>query len=161
MNLKAYDLSDLAKEESIITFKSCPNNNYLHFRYRGNDDLVIGVLCAYLWDWEQYEQDSKSRINKFGPELLHTPVITLFVQIHGNLYREIKRNNKKMISENGYEIPGKFCHVIDFDIDMSEMSEKFSRKGELASFLTEKLQDRKNCRILDVAEDIYKTYFLK
>lgn len=50
MNLKAYDLSDLAKEESIITFKSCPNNNYLHFRYRGNDDLVIGVLCAYLWD---------------------------------------------------------------------------------------------------------------
>lgn len=156
MSLKAYDLSDLAKEESIITFKSCPNNNYLHFRYRGNDDLVIGVLCAYLWDWERYEQDSKRRINKSGPELKHTPVITLFVQVHGNLYREIKRNNKEIIKENGYEIPGKFCHVVDFDIDMSEMSEKFSRKGELASFLTKILQDRKNCRILDVADEIYK-----
>lgn len=160
MNLKAFDLSKSSDKESIITFKSCPNNNYLHFRYRGQDDIVIGVLCSYLWDWERYEMDAQRRINKSGPELKHTPVITLFVQIHGNLYREIKRNNKEMIIENGYEIPGKFCHMIDFDIDMSEMSEKFSRKGELASFLTEKLQDRTYCRILDVAEDIYKTYLL-
>lgn len=154
MKLQAYDLSDLAKKESIFTFKSCPNNNYLHFRYQGQDDLVIGVMCAYLWDWERYERDCKLRIKKSGPELKQTPVITLFVQVHGNLYREIKRNNKEIIKENGYEIPGKFCHVIDFDIDMSEISEKFSRKGELASFLTEILQDRKNCRILDVADEI-------
>lgn len=93
------------------------------------------MRLSYLWDWERYEQDSKLRINKFGPELKHTPVITLFVQVHGNLYREIKRNNKEIIRENGYEIPGKFCQVIDFDIDLSEMSENFSRKGELASFL--------------------------
>jgi hypothetical protein len=157
MELKAFAPSDLTQ---IIQFKSCPNNNWVHYRYRGHDDLVIGVMCAYLWDWERYETDSKRRINKSGPELKLSPVITLFVQVHGNLYREIKRNNKEIIKENGYEIPGKFCHVVDFDIDMSEMSEKISRKGELASFLTEVLQDRKNCRILDVADEIYKTYLL-
>lgn len=157
MELKAFDQSD---SKQIIQFKSCPNNNWVHYRYRGHDDLVIGVMCAYLWDWERHETDSNRRINKSGPELKHTPVITLFVQVHGNLYREIKRNSKEIIKENGYEIPGKFCHVIDFDIDMSEMSEKFSQKGELASFLTEILQDRKNCRILDVADEIYKTYLL-
>ncbi len=155
-NLKAFDLSNSSDGESIITFKSCPNNNYLHFRYRGQDDLVIGVMCAYLWDWERYERDVKLRIERTGPELKHTPVITLFVQVHGNLYREMRRNKINMIKKNGYEIPGRFCHVIDFDIDMSEMSEKFSRKGELASFLTEILQDRKNCRILEVADKIYE-----
>ena len=122
---------------------------------------MIGILCAYLWDWERYEQDSKLRINKSGPELQHTPVITLFVQIHGKLYQEMRRNIKAMIKENGYDIPGKFCHIYDYDVDMSAMSENFSRKGELASFLMEILQDRKNCRILDFAEEIYKTYLLK
>lgn len=61
-----------------------------------------------------------------------------------------------MVAENGYEIPGKFCHVIDFDIDMSNMPEKFCRKGELSSYLTEVLKDRSKCPILDAAEKIYK-----
>ena len=143
----------------IMTFKSCPNNNWIHFRYRGQDDLVIGVLCAYLWDWERYERDAKLRINKAGPELKHTPVITLFVQVHGNLYREMRRNIRDLIKENGYEIPGRFCHIYDYDIDMSDMPEKLCRKGELASFLTEILQDRANCRVLDIAEEIYEKQF--
>lgn len=45
MELKAFDPSDLAQ---IIQFKSCPNNNWVHYRYRSHDDLVIGVMCAYL-----------------------------------------------------------------------------------------------------------------
>lgn len=158
MELKAFDSSDYTQ---LIQFKSCPNNNYLHFRYRGQDDLVIGILCAYLWDWERYERDSKLRIKKVGPELLHTPVITLFVQVHGNLYREMKRNKTELIEENGYEIPGKFSHVIDYDIDMSDMPEKYCRKGELASFLTDILQDRRNCPILNVAEKIYNEHIPK
>ncbi len=158
MELKAFDSSDFTQ---LIQFKSCPNNNYLHFRYRGQDDLVIGILCAYLWDWERYERDSELRIKKVGPELLHTPVITLFVQVHGKLYREMKRNKANMIEENGYEIPGKFSHVIDYDIDMSDMPEKYCRKGELASFLTAILQDRRNCPILNVAEKIYNEHIPK
>lgn len=158
MELKAFDSSDFTQ---LIQFKSCPNNNYLHFRYRGQDDLVIGILCAYLWDWERYERDSELRIKKVGPELLHTPVITLFVQVHGKLYREMKRNKANMIEENGYEIPGKFSHVIDYDIDMSDMPEKYCRKGELASFLTDILQDRRNCPILNVADKIYNEHIPK
>lgn len=158
MELKAFDSSDFTQ---LIQFKSCPNNNYLHFRYRGQDDLVIGILCAYLWDWERYERDSELRIKKVGPELLHTPVITLFVQVHGKLYREMKRNKANMIEENGYEIPGKFSHVIDYDIDMSDMPEKYCRKGELTSFLTAILQDRRNCPILNVAEKIYNEHIPK
>lgn len=158
MELKAFDSSDFTQ---LIQFKSCPNNNYLHFRYRGQDDLVIGILCVYLWDWERYERDSELRIKKVGPELLHTPVITLFVQVHGKLYREMKRNKANMIEENGYEIPGKFSHVIDYDIDMSDMPEKYCRKGELASFLTAILQDRRNCPILNVAEKIYNEHIPK
>lgn len=158
MELKAFDPSDLTP---IIQFKSCPNNNWVHYRYRGNDDLVIGVMCAYLWDWERYEKDSKLRVKKSGLELMHTPIITLFVQVHGNLYREMKRNNEEIIKENGYEIPGRFCHVIDFDIDMCDMPEKFCRKGELASFLNAVLQDRKNCHILDFAEKIYRDHISK
>lgn len=158
MELKAFDSSDFTQ---LIQFKSCPNNNYLHFRYRGQDDLVIGILCAYLWDWERYERDSELRIKKVGSELLHTPVITLFVQVHGKLYREMKRNKANMIEENGYEIPGKFSHVIDYDIDMSDMPEKYCRKGELASFLTAILQDRRNCPILNVAEKIYNEHIPK
>lgn len=156
MKLKAYDLSKPSDKEPIIAFKSCPNNNYLHFRYREQDNLVIGIMCAYLWDWERYEKDSKLRINKVGPELLHTPVITLFVQVHGNLYRDMRRNIKEMIKENGYDIPGKFCHIYDYDIDMSAMSEILCRKGELSSFLTAKLQDPASCRVLEIAEKIYK-----
>lgn len=152
MELKAYDISDF---KQIIQFKSCPNNNWVHFRYRGQDDLVIGVLFSYLWDWERYEKDSNLRINRAGLKSECHPVITLFVQVHGNLYREMRKNKEELIIENGYEIPGKFCHAIDFDIDMSDNSEKFCRKGELASFLTAKLQDRENCPILDVAEKIY------
>lgn len=161
MELKAFDIDEKEhKRTLIIQFKSCPNNNWVHFRYRGQDDLVIGVMCAYLWDWERYEQDSRLRIKKSGLGLIHTPVITLFVQVHGNLYREMKRNKEELIKENGYEIPGRFCHVIDFDIDMYDMPEKFCRKGELASFLTAILQDRKNCRVLDIAEKIYRDHIL-
>ena len=155
MELKAFDTSNL---KQIIRFKSCPNNNWVHFRYREQDNLVVGVLFAYLWDWERYEKDSKLRINRTGLKPGCHPVITLFVQVHGNLYREIKQNEEELIIENGYEIPGRYCHVVDFDIDMSDMSEKFCQKGELASFLTAILQDRKNCPILDVAEKIYKSY---
>lgn len=156
MELKAFDSSGFTP---IIKFKSCPNNNYLHFRYRGQDDLVIGVMCAYLWDWERYERDSKLRIRKSGPELKQTPVITLFVQVHGNLYREMKRED--LIAENGYEIRGKFCHVIDFDIDMSKMPDKLYRSGELAAFLSKILRDRDNCHILREADRIYKKYILR
>lgn len=117
---------------------------------------MIGVLCAYLWDWERYEQDSKLRINKFGPELLHTPVITLFVQIHGTLYQEMRRSLKELIKENGYDNPGKFCHIYDYDIDMSAMPEKLCRDGELSSFLTTVLQDRAKCKVLEYADKIYE-----
>lgn len=169
--LKAFDLLDSTGCDSanhnstvgepIITFKSCPNNNYLHFRYRGQDDLVIGVLCAYLWDWERYERDLSLRVERSGPELKHTPVITLFVQVHGNLYREMRQNKEKMVEKNGYEISGRFCHVIDFDIDMSEMSERFRGEGELANFLTTILQDHDKCPIIGVAETIYNTHISK
>lgn len=124
----------------------------------GQDDLVIGIMCAYLWDWERYERDSKLRINKKGPIFLQTPVITLFVQVHGNLYREMRR--KDLNIENGYEIHGKFCHVIDFDIDMSDLPEKYCNAGELSSFLTEILQDS-TCPILGIAERIYTNHILK
>lgn len=153
MKLKAFDLCDFNRKP-IIQFKSCPNYNWVHYRYRGNDDLVIGVMCAYLWDWERYEQDSKLRIKKSGLELMQTPVITLFVQVHGNLYREMKRKTEDIIIKNGYEIPGRFCHVIDFDIPMSDINEEFCRDGELSSFLTTILNDRDNCPILKAAEDI-------
>lgn len=152
--LKASDKNS----EPIIEFKSCPNNNWLHFRYMGQDDLVIGIMCAYLWDWERYERDSKLRINKKGPIFLQTPVITLFVQVHGNLYREMRR--KDLNIENGYEIHGKFCHVIDFDIDMSDLPEKYCNAGELSSFLTKILQDS-TCPILGIAERIYTNHILK
>lgn len=152
MELKAFDSSDLTQ---IIQFKSCPNNNWVHYRYRGHDDLVIGVMCTYLWDWERYERDSKLKVKKAGSELKHVPVITLFVQIHGNLYREMKQNKEEIIKENGYEVHGRFCHIYDYDIDMSAMSEKFCRKGELASFLTAILQDHENCKILKYAEEVY------
>ena len=108
---------------------------------------MIGVLCAYLWDWERYERDLSLRVERSGPELKHTPVITLFVQVHGNLYREMRQNKEKMVEKNGYEISGRFCHVIDFDIDMSEMSERFRGEGELANFLTTILQDHDKCPI--------------
>ena len=152
--LKASDKNS----EPIIEFKSCPNNNWLHFRYMGQDDLVIGIMCAYLWYWERYERDSKLRINKKGPIFLQTPVITLFVQVHGNLYREMRR--KDLNIENGYEIHGKFCHVIDFDIDMSDLPEKYCNAGELSSFLTKILQDS-TCPILGIAERIYTNHILK
>lgn len=155
MGLKAFEEADTSKE-SIIQFKSCPNNNWLHFRYRGQDDLVIGVMCAYLWDWERYERDSKLRIKQNGVNPICLPVITLFVQVHGRLYREMKRSGEELVIENGYEIPGKYCHVIDFDVGMSDMPEKFCRKGELASYLTEVIQDRSKCPVLDAAEKIYK-----
>lgn len=155
MEMKAYELSDSVDRNPIIAFKSCPNNNWIHFRYREQEDLVIGVMCAYLWDWERYETDSKRRINKSGPELKHTPIITLFVQIHGKLYQETRRNIKEMIKENGYDITGKFCHIYDYDIDMSASSDKFCRAGELASFLTKILQDDKNCKVLKYADEIY------
>lgn len=151
MEVKAFDASGFTQ---IIRFKSCPNNSWVHFRYREQDDLVVGIMFAYLWDWERYEKDSKLRIKRTGLKPECRPVITLFVQVHGNLYREMKQKKKELIIENGYEIPGRYCHVIDFDIDMSDMPEKFCRKGELASFLTAILQDR-NCPILKAAEEIY------
>lgn len=156
LSIKAFD--ELDGTTSIISFKSCPNNNWIHFRYRGQDDLVLGVMCSYLWDWERYEADRQRRINQVEIERKCAPVITLFVQVHGNLYREMKRRGGLMIGSNGYDIPGKFCHVMDYDIDMTDAPERFCRKGELASFLTKRLQDRENCGLLTVAEQIYDQF---
>lgn len=162
MKLKAFESYDLQHHNSeltsIVQFKSCPNNNWVHYRYRGQEDLVIGVMCNYLWDWERYEKDSKTRIKREGQERIHIPVITLFVQVHGNLYRKMKQEKEDLVIKNGYDIPGKFCHVYDYDIDMSNVPKKICQKGELASFLTSKLHDRTNCRVLDIAEDIYNEY---
>lgn len=159
--LKAYDTSDKDHWKEIIQFKSCPNNNYVHYRYRGQNDLVVGVMCAYLWDWERYYRDSQLRINANGSKPINPPVITLFVQVHGNLYMEMKHSKEGLCIKNGYEKPGKYCHVYDYDIDMSDMSGILCRKGELASFLTAILQDRENCQALNIAKDIYKRYILK
>lgn len=158
MNLKAFDKRN---QMPIITFKSCPNNNWIHFRYREQDDLVIGVMCAYLWDWERYEEDRQRRIRRDESDLSNRPVITLFVQVQDALYREMKRKKNLMVETNGYDIPGKFCHVMDYDIDMTDAPEKFCRTGELASFLTEILHDSKKCRLLKVAEDIYNEFISK
>lgn len=154
MAIKAFDESGLP----LISFKSCPNNNWLHFRYQGQDDLIIGVMCAYLWDWERYENDRLRRLKKNEANLQSPPVITLFVQVHGELYREMKRKNELIIQCNGYDISGKFCHIMDYDIDMTDACEKFCRKGELASFLTGILQDKDKCKILATADKIYKDY---
>lgn len=163
MELEVFERCDSGHRNSgstsIIQFKSCPNNNWVHYRYRGQDDLVIGVMCAYLWDWERYEKDSKLRIIREGQELIHTPVITLFVQVHGNLYRKMKQEKEDLVVKNGYDIPGKYCHVYDYDIDMSNVPENINHKGGLASFLTAKLLDRANCKVLEIAKHIYNGQF--
>lgn len=146
----------------LITFKSCPNNTWIHFRYRGQDDLVIGVLCAYLWDWERYIIDRGLRSNNETTTIMQPPVITLFVQVHGELYKKMKRDNAILVKNNGYENKERqYCHVTDFDIDIADSGNKYCRKGELASLLTTTLQNNKNCRVLEFAEEIFKTYVLK
>lgn len=70
----------------------------------------------------------------------------------------MKRKNELIIQCNGYDISGKFCHIMDYDIDMTDACEKFCRKGELASFLTGILQDKDKCKILATADKIYKDY---
>lgn len=159
MTIKAYD--EDKPDESLITFKSCPNNNWIHFRYRGQDDLVIGVMCCYLWDWERYEYDRQYRVKKDESPQPTLPVLTLFLQIHGELYRKMKRENDSIVVCNGYDIPNKFCHVVDYDVDLSEASEKFCNRGELATHLTEILQDKDKCRILVEAERIYREFIVQ
>lgn len=139
--------------ESLIEFRSCPYNDWIHFRYRGNNDLVIGVMTAYMWDWERYYKDCQRRA--IADNSGKRPVITLFVQVHGKLYHELKRRNELEVECSGYDVPGKYCHVVDYDVDMSDASEKYCRKGELAAFLTEILNDRTKCNILDTAEALY------
>lgn len=156
MHIRAFEK---LREDSIIEFKTCSNNEWLHFRYRGQNDLVIGVFCAYLWDWERYDKDRLRRVNSNESEI--RPVITLYVQIHGKLYHELKRKNELKIEDTGYDEPGRYCHVMDYDVDMTEASEKYCRKGELAAFITEILNDTSKCKILETAEAIYKQYLSK
>lgn len=153
--LKAVDESN----NQILTFKCCFHNDWMHFKYRGQNDLVVGILCAYLWDWERYIKYREHRSEIEKSNIMPPPVITLFLQVHGKLYREMKKNGERMVISNGYDNRERqYCHIIDYDIDMTDADNRYCRSGELGSLLTSILNDKVNCKVLEYAERIYKNY---
>lgn len=131
----------------------------MHFKYRGQNDLVVGILCAYLWDWERYIKYREHRSEIEKSNIMPPPVITLFLQVHGKLYREMKKNGERMVISNGYDNRERqYCHIIDYDIDMTDADNRYCRSGELGSLLTSILKDKVNCKVLECAERIYKNY---